>query len=669
MPLLADNTMNLRQSVIEEIREQQQPLLEWAGRAEEFDDRVTTVEGETAAIVPTVEQVASRVIDVREFGPIGTADDTDTFVAALASGPGIVTSPADGHRFTKGFTVPPGRYLQFNGSGATELDFRDMTDPVNGAAIYGEGARSALPALASPIALRATTITFASVPDVQPGDWLQIANPADSSFSSFRTYYRAGENVRVKSVSGTTVTLTSATYDAYPATVTVRKVMPWRGAVRGARMTLREGLMGALFLHATGQAINDLVVSGSNQHHVRFDQGYGLTVEGLTVWDRTTAGTTNYGLGLVNCQDVDVITPHLSTTRHGLAITGADVDGAVPNRNITIHGGTIDGDQVGADIHGNSEWITYVNVNMPGGIVVAGDHTRVRGGRIRNKPGMRAIAGRELLGWDHHFEDVDIDVTSDMDANLGVVSLEGTAGTTRTDGVFRFRGTVNQYGYTPGQGVVHVYNNGGAAANDVEIDLTVPTSQLPATGTDWKAAAVRAAAGGGFRDVRVSVRAKRLGVLIACSPRTAVLDGCELIEPPRTGLDVIYIGTPAYASTTVISRDNYVYAAGQTGIYYYPHATAGAAGLIQSTNDTAIDCNASSAGAGNNGASITLRNALDVVYQGATVGDRRGTQRQTHADVVQGAGTLYEEPAAVLGAALPNARLSVGTHRTRGAWS
>src|SRR5690606_3340255 len=109
-------------------------------------------------------------------------------------------------------------YLTGRGIGATVLDVNTIT---------GSGSLEDLPALSGNIAQHSRTITFAAAPDLAPGDAFILHNSNDSSFSTARTYYRAGEFCRVDSVSGATVTLTSPTYGAYTigANITARKVV------------------------------------------------------------------------------------------------------------------------------------------------------------------------------------------------------------------------------------------------------------------------------------------------------------------------------------------------------------------------------------------------------------------------------------------------------------
>src|SRR5699024_3394510 len=92
-----------------------------------------------------------------------------------------------------------------------------MTSPVNNAAMFGAGSIEALPAITDPIAVDSQTITFASVPDLVPGDTIVIYNTVDGSYNAARTYYRDGECATVQIVDGTTITTSTQRFSSYAA--------------------------------------------------------------------------------------------------------------------------------------------------------------------------------------------------------------------------------------------------------------------------------------------------------------------------------------------------------------------------------------------------------------------------------------------------------------------
>jgi hypothetical protein len=478
--------------------------------------------------------------------------------------------------------------------------------------------------------------------------------------------------VRVKSVSTTTVTLTNRTYAGYASggTVSVYKLTPIRCGISGATMRFQAGSTGINVALGTRMRFDDLVLRGSDVSHLDLERCYDVTLRGIDAWDNQAEASTNYGISLSNCQQVSATDCYLETTRHGLTMTGNDQIGCVPNRAITVTGGRISGmssttNVTGCNLHGNVEHVSFVNVDMPWGVTIAGDRTRIDGGRIRSGPEGRCIHGSELLGWSHDIR-TSIEVTASHVNPYAYVHLESTSNLTRTDGLFRFRGDLNVGSYAATAGSItrgiHLYNNGGAAANDVEIDATVRSS-LPDLGPNALAVYVRASSGGGFRSVDISARARRMGVRVECGPESAYLHDCVIIEPPSTGLLVQPITTPFYGTNVIRSHNNYVHRAGLTGIAL--NAISSSTGQIESLNDRATDCyRLATGGASDTSVSILLQNAIVAVYRGAVAGDTGGNQ--TSRDSVNTVGTLIEEDITTVGSVTTLRRVSVTTRRFRG---
>lgn len=621
----------------------------------------------------------SRVFDVRKYGPVGAANDAAIFQAAIdaafAAGGGVVVSNRPAHTFLTGLTLKDGVYLQFNGSGATHLDFSGVTAPVNGCAIHGGGSLTALPALASNIALNGLSITFASAPGVVAGDVLVIYNSANGSFNPARTYYRAGEFVRVKSVSDNTVALTTRTYAEYASgsTVTVNKVNPVRTGISGARMTFKTGATGIKVVLATNPVFSDLILRGSDWANLNIQQCYNVALHGIDAWDNNPNVGLNYGVMIGNSQNVYLADCFLETTRHGLTTGGGDYVGCVPVRNLTVQGGRISGlettgNTMGCDMHGNIEHASFVDVDMPHGCMIAGDHTSIKGGRVRSGPDGHAIVLREPIGWNH-----EINTTIEVTANLvqlskGAIDLgtTDTANITRMDGLVRVSGVLDMKNYQAASATtlgLHIFNSSLVAANDIHVDLDVLTSN-PVYAVNALAAWIRSVNGSGFRFVDISIRAAKMGVQIGCSPQVLHVHGCSLADATNHGILTTIITSPAYPNPLIRSHDNYVTRAGLAGIWY--RVASATAGRVESDNDEATNCNRLGTGTTQTGSSIFFQDAKTVIYRRAIVGDDQAVPTQVRRDAVSNVALLIEEDVIDIGTVATRNIAMVTTHHYRG---
>jgi hypothetical protein len=644
---------------------------------------IAAVEGDVATNTEATARLETRRYDVRQFGTTGTADDSGVFqdaidAVALAGG-GTITGPAGTYTFITGLASEDGVYLDFPGSGSTHFDFSGIVAPVSGCAIYSAGSLTALPALNANIALHGRTITFASAPSVAAGDVLVIYNSADSSFNPARTYYRAGEYVRVASLASNTVTLTTRTYAAYASggTVSVYKMTPIRTGISGARMTFKAGVTGIKTSLGSGLAYSDLILRGSDVSHLTLDRCYGIKLAAIDAFDAKADIALNYGVTINNSQAIDIDGCFLETTRHGLTLTGNDTPGVVPNREITVRGGRISGlstvgNTMGCDMHGNVEYVSFVDVDMPHGCMIAGDHTSIKGGRVRSGPDGVIVALREPIGWSHEI-DTTMEATADIAAtSTGFVNLSSAdnSNITRADGLLRVAGTLDLHAYAGPTDLtfgVYAYNRSTTAyANDVEIDLTILGNGVfpGSTGVDTLGIWVRSVDSSGFRNVTVSGRLRRAGVKIQCLPEVLHIHDCHVVEAPWAGIENIAIATPAYSNTLIRSHDNRVHRAGRNGIHY--QLLNNTSGRIESFNDEATDCNQTGSGTSYTSSSIYFDTAGTVVYRQAVVGDTQSVPTQLRRDAVLDVGTLIEEDIINVGTVTTTNRATITTHRFRG---
>lgn len=356
------------------------------------------------------------VADVRAFGakPNDGGDDTVAIQAALASGAKTVRIPAGTWKITA-LTIPDNVSLEGEGAGATVLDGSAATyaSLPNGMHIAtAGGSLTALPALATNVVKNVRTLTFVSAPSVQVNDILCIYNPADYSWSGFRSYYRAGEYLRVAAVAGNTVTLQGSTADDYTAAaVTVYRLdsattCKLGGFTLKALKDTANPVWGINLRNAVNSSIQDVRVYNASYTQVQVENSVNVAVINVTTQeDFSTNFSGDYGLVIGNSQDVVVTGGYFAASRHGLTIGGGAEVGDVINRHIKVQAATIasSGDSQALDMHGNVEWVTFNNNTIDGGVVIGGDFTQLSGNLIRGDQtnGPVSILGSEFRGANH----------------------------------------------------------------------------------------------------------------------------------------------------------------------------------------------------------------------------------------------------------------------------
>lgn len=672
-------------------------------RANDVNELQATAEATDASLTAEKAKIAESQIDlsilktqrydVREYGTVGTSDDTATFQSAIdaahAAGGGVVVAPAGTYTFLGGIELKDGVYLQFPGRGSTHLDFSGATSWVGGAFpsnISGEGTLSALPALNANVTRDGATLVFASDPSLAPGDKIVPHSSVDYSFSPYRDYYREGETCTARTVSSTTVTLQQRLKASHLAASTnMWKKTPIRTGITGARITGQAGKR--LLRIALGSEIllEDLELSGSDQSLAWLDRCDQFVVRDLWGRDHQTAISLNYGLLIGNCQDGEVQTTKMYTTRHAFTCTGADVDGAHPNRNIRVSDSEFGGSDpaYGGDLHGNSEWITFHNVNFPNGFITAGDHIRhfdcSFGSRGLTTSGVM-LAFREILGIDHHFYDCQFNATAIQSNNLAHLYLHvnelddgGNPVTlTRTDGVLRFINPEIVIGpYMHASSVnyglwVHIGTNTALPKeNDVEIrGLRVTTTAIRNGNGGW-GAAVTSDAGRSLRNVSITGTRGNLGILVNVGPKFLDLSDNGILNAWWRGVQVDWPSAPEWTDAIIVMDGGYY-----IGSYSLPVRMSGHTGTSDTicfmSNVKALngDQGNLTAGTGDDGMSLLRFKRLE--QKNCSIGDTQAVATMARYQVISNVAEYIDHDNELIGSLTAPAMSSVTTRHFRG---
>ena len=357
------------------------------------------------------------------FGAIGdgVTDDTAAFQLAVNKNLPIKKTPGT-VKITAPITSSSNLVLYGDGDNCI-IDASSVT----GSALKVDGALTALPAIAS-VSAGALSVTFASAPGLVVGDIFVIYNPTNSSYSGFRTNYRAGEFCEVKNISGNTVTLKNALYAGYVgASVNNYKLSSGVVSISGIK------IIGSNTPIEITKVIRPLVenVTTFNQsdNGVYFNKCYEPTGLNLTV---TNKGTTldDYGVVFGNCQHGKLSLSNIYARRHAV-ITGGDAEiGCVPCRDIRIFNSTLKNDIDSgvhcADFHGNTEDSSYEGCTIYGGASWQGKNTHFRNCTIYAMSIGCVQYAAEILGGS--FSMVNCDLYSSVDPSTtsrGMVDVGG----------------------------------------------------------------------------------------------------------------------------------------------------------------------------------------------------------------------------------------------------
>lgn len=643
------------------------------------------------------ERVATQRADLREFGAVGTPDDTPTFQAGIdalaASGGGTLTGMPGEYRFQQGIEWKHGVYLDLpGGNGSSHLDFSGLTNPVGGirpSAIYGEGSRVALPALSADATKGSITITLASTPGttIRAGDTIQLYNHTDYSFSPYRNYYRSMEFCKVLNVSGSTITFVNPLFDTYPSGPTeVYLMRPIVGGIRGASMTFADDMRGVLFRFGAHLSVSDLYLTGSNISQLEFDSSYDFNVSSIYAQNYKPTTGSGYGITLAGCQDWTIDGTYLESTHHGLTLSGS----SGPNRRGRIINSTIRNMNPiapasgGVGYHGNTEYVTLENCDLPNGINIAGDHLTVRGNRIwtgRVAGEAMAIRTTELNGASLTIEDNDIYADGAHPAGMAYVYISwhrsnhssghGPWEINRTNGTLILKDNRIYMGaHVPASGNptgVYIWDNEALPANnDLQIVGNTVRHTIPFSSTVvWGIRGARTGNGVGFRDVAITGNKGNAEFSFsALGGRDVVLQGNVACDTNSYGLTYIW-NSPTYAESPTITATGNVTNRNRDG------------GLVingtGSTNITAVVGENTSLGnnrggsASTNNGSVTIDNVTTLIYEKNRIGDHKSPATQIYLDRIRNVTTLHDLDNTVVGSlALTRDRSSVSINRWRG---
>jgi hypothetical protein len=596
----------------------------------------------------------SGPLNVKWFGARGdgVTDDTAPIQNAidLLSSGGIVEFPPATYKFTDpaGLTLGNNVFLQGDGIGSSILDFSGATP--SDYSIGCAGALTALPAFTVDVAAGDNTISFTNAPSLTTGDVFMLYNSANSSYSSYRTYYRAGEYFTVASVSGTNVATTTRAFAAYAAnsTVTAYKVSAKTVGIRGFTMLFPQGISvpGIQLQLATHVELTDLALSGSQFTQIELDKCYEATVRNVSCRDyQDTAPALNYGIHVSNSQRISVEGSYLETSRHGLSFGGNANVGAVPCREITVadcyvssSGNTV----MGLDMHGNVEHALVSGCTLPCGLEFGGDHTLIVGNTIGNGPGL-AQAGYaitdngEPLGLNVAI--VGNSITARHNFSSGLINISCRSGTTRTNTTISIKDNSIQCGVfgnaTPGnQSIIIRVAQVSGATEDVNVDIggnAIVTSY--ATASQYDGVYIETTASYGFKSVAIHDNVLE-GACLQIIPNVGVVNIIDntIGSALAHAIKVPALGAPTQTRQVWNLQDNVIMKSRGSGLFMIVSNVTEAA--VSFRGNTSINNGQDGGASPTADTSAFIRGATRLDFSGNKLGDNQAVATQPNAYTV-----------------------------------
>lgn len=368
------------------------------------------------SVARTQHQKNLEIVSVFDFGALGNGIATNEEIAlnrAFASGAKKVIIPSGRYKCSAQLIVPVGVSIVGEGIGNTVLDFSGATavSLASGRCMICDGGDPVqLPA--GPVTLfpLARSITFASAPSLSVNDVIIIYNNIAGSWNSIRPAYNAGEMAKVARIVGNIAYLHGTVVDTYSGANTDYYKLPSQlsfqidGLSIVGPTDISISFWGLTVKNVVNPRITNIEIKGASYTQLELHRCYDFAVMNCVISeDFVNSFGGDYGLAVVNCHIGEVSGGSYSASRHGITTGGYSFVGDVVNRYIKINNTHIStsGASQAADFHGNSEFCSFNNCSIDGGIVASGDKNSITNNIIRGEcaaNGSIAIYLSELKG-------------------------------------------------------------------------------------------------------------------------------------------------------------------------------------------------------------------------------------------------------------------------------
>ena len=218
-------------------------------------------------------------------------------------------------------------------------------------------------------------------------DILQIVNTTDFSFSNHREYYRQGQMLTIREVSGNTITTHEQLDSGYSvgANIEITKITPVKVIMRDLHVFAPDDTASTYatsIAYAKDIYIENCTFDGGDAAGLHIKQSLDAIVKNSVC--QCTAPTTSglqYGISIDDASRITVDKCELYGSRHATGLGGSGKSGS---KDLTIKNSRLSAlpSSFAADIHGNCSNVLYENNEIYGGATIAGEYASYINNRI-----------------------------------------------------------------------------------------------------------------------------------------------------------------------------------------------------------------------------------------------------------------------------------------------
>jgi hypothetical protein len=363
-----------------------------------------------------------------EFGAAVNGDIAAALTAAMAANVKRLRIPAGNWTLSAAREIGD---MVLEGDGPSTVI--SATAATGAAAITSTGSIVQIQNLSASPAVGAKTVTFASAPSLSVGDIFVIHNATNSSWSGFRTNYRAGEWCEVESIAGSVVTLKNPLFDAYTfGAVTVHRLVPKTPTIRDMRIIGAASEAVVAFALCKSALLDHVIIEHTNNACINIDRCIYTTVRDCSV-NNIGDGGDDYGMSIHGAHSV-VIGGSFYGRRHAIATGGNNEIGSCTSRDLRIIGATlkndIDSGVEAADMHGNTEFSGFQSCAIYGGANLQGKDNFLRDCHITHRSDGVVVAFAEVKGGEFSIDRCTLVTAVDPSAgSRGIIDIGGNSST------------------------------------------------------------------------------------------------------------------------------------------------------------------------------------------------------------------------------------------------
>lgn len=223
-------------------------------------------------------------------------------------------------------------------------------------------------------------INVTSTKGIAAGDLIILQNRVNYSFAPFRPYYQDGEFVEVLHVTPSTITFKTKLQTSYTGIMTDKlyKVRPITVKIAPGIKFLSTGDFALRLSYCKDVTIDTIECIGGTSAAFSLNKSIHCQIIGGQFINKHTPPTgENYGMVIMNSQNITVSKATAHGTRHGTSTGGDAKNGSVPCRNIHFIDCSISNDLStlqAADFHGNTVDSSYIRCKVAAPISLSGNN-------------------------------------------------------------------------------------------------------------------------------------------------------------------------------------------------------------------------------------------------------------------------------------------------------